>query len=461
MFSLLLTGSTCTQAGYVLTVLLCENIKLHADIMSALPWKYITSHGVDRNLSASNKETTTASHQAKRWKRWKKNKIKDSTIELSCDQKRGKKRKSDELLENKTGSVEHGDVLESVSEQSNHVQFKRPRITPHTLTSEAESTLPLTDSWEVDSGFSSETSPPTSGRSSPCVGIDHSRLVALDCEMVGTGPGGRCSEVARCSIVNYYGSVIYDKYILPRHPVTDYRTRWSGIRKHHLAQAVPFEDAQNEIANILKEKIIVGHALFNDFLVLDISVPARMIRDTSSCSLLRKLYNAAEKCKVSLKKLAQTLLNRTIQTGRMGHCSVEDSRAAMDLYKLVGDEWEKCILSWVSNTDRNSNPDNSIEHYMEDQYWPESSMVEDKYWPENSMVEDQCWTENSMVEDQCWTESLMVEDQYWKESLMVEDQCWTESLMVEDQYWKESLMVEDQCWTESLMDWSVRDQELG
>lgn len=79
------------------------------------------------------------------------------------------------------------------------------------------------------------------------MGIDHSRLVAMDCEMVGTGPSGRRSEVARCSIVNYYGSVIYDKYILPRHPVTDYRTRWSGIRKHHLEQAVPFEDAQNEV----------------------------------------------------------------------------------------------------------------------------------------------------------------------------------------------------------------------
>lgn len=211
--------------------------------MSALSWKYFTSHGVDRNiLSASNKETTTISHQAKRCRGWKKNKIKDSTIELSCDQKRGKKRKSDEHLENKTGSVE-----QSVSEQSNHVQFKRPRITPHTLIGEAESALPLTESWEVDSGFSSETSPPTSGRSSPCVGIDHSRVVAMDCEMVGTGPGGRRSEVARCSIVNYYGSVIYDKYILPRHPVTDYRTRWSGIRKHHLAQAVPFEDAQNEV----------------------------------------------------------------------------------------------------------------------------------------------------------------------------------------------------------------------
>ncbi|NXQ67058.1 I20L2 protein, partial [Quiscalus mexicanus] len=31
------------------------------------------------------------------------------------------------------------------------------------------------------------------------------KLVALDCEMVGTGPGGRTSALARCSIVTYEG----------------------------------------------------------------------------------------------------------------------------------------------------------------------------------------------------------------------------------------------------------------
>ncbi|NXW39496.1 I20L2 protein, partial [Phaetusa simplex] len=32
-----------------------------------------------------------------------------------------------------------------------------------------------------------------------------SKMVAIDCEMVGTGPGGRISDLARCSIVNYHG----------------------------------------------------------------------------------------------------------------------------------------------------------------------------------------------------------------------------------------------------------------
>ncbi|XP_051548786.1 apoptosis-enhancing nuclease [Myxocyprinus asiaticus] len=343
--------------------------------MSTSTWKHLTSHSVDQNIfPAPNKQTTTISHQTNGRRRREKIKMKDCTMEfheMSCDQRRGTKRKSNKLLENRTELIKpSNDTLE----QTNHVQIKRPKVTPEAWTGEAELALLVSDSWEVDSGFSSETSPPTSGRSSPCVGISHSKLVALDCEMVGTGPGGQYSEVARCSIVNYYGGVIYDKYILPQQPVTDYRTRWSGIRKHHLGQAVPFEDAQNEIIDILKGKVIIGHALNNDFFVLDLSVPEHMVRDTCTCSWLRELYVASDRCNISLKKLAWKLLNRTIQVGRLGHCSVQDARAALDLYKLVEDQWEKDFLARESITDHTSDPNNSLEHYMQDQYWPESMM---------------------------------------------------------------------------------------
>lgn len=105
----------------------------------------------------------------------------------------------------------------------------------------------LADRWEIDSGFSSEVSPPTSGRSSPCLSLCPTTVVALDCEMVGTGPGGRCSELARCSILDYHGNVLYDKYIKPCSPVTDYRTPWSGIRRCHLLNAIPFVQARDEV----------------------------------------------------------------------------------------------------------------------------------------------------------------------------------------------------------------------
>lgn len=74
------------------------------------------------------------------------------------------------------------------------------------------------------------------------------KYVALDCEMVGTGPKGRNSELARCSIVSYDGDVVYDKYVSPSLPVTDFRTRWSGIKPKHLHKATPFNQARVEVS---------------------------------------------------------------------------------------------------------------------------------------------------------------------------------------------------------------------
>ncbi|XP_027554940.1 interferon-stimulated 20 kDa exonuclease-like 2 [Neopelma chrysocephalum] len=45
------------------------------------------------------------------------------------------------------------------------------------------------------------------------------KLLAMDCEMVGTGPGGRTSALARCSIVSYDGDVVYDRYVRPEAPI--------------------------------------------------------------------------------------------------------------------------------------------------------------------------------------------------------------------------------------------------
>jgi interferon-stimulated exonuclease-like 2 len=76
-------------------------------------------------------------------------------------------------------------------------------------------------------------------------------IVAMDCEMVGTGRRGMNSMLARCSLVtvskNPDGtnqiSCIYDKYVKPTRNVTDYRTQWSGITPELLNSddSVPFE----------------------------------------------------------------------------------------------------------------------------------------------------------------------------------------------------------------------------
>jgi hypothetical protein len=61
--------------------------------------------------------------------------------------------------------------------------------------------------------------------------------VALDCEMVGCGPKGSVSVLARVAVVDERGNVLLDSYVSPPEVVTDYRTRWSGIKPQHLKNA--------------------------------------------------------------------------------------------------------------------------------------------------------------------------------------------------------------------------------
>ena len=37
------------------------------------------------------------------------------------------------------------------------------------------------------------------------------KILGMDCEMVGVGPGGTDSVLARVSIVNHFGHTVYDK----------------------------------------------------------------------------------------------------------------------------------------------------------------------------------------------------------------------------------------------------------
>ncbi|CAO2616908.1 Interferon-stimulated 20 kDa exonuclease-like 2 [Lemmus lemmus] len=178
------------------------------------------------------------------------------------------------------------------------------------------------------------------------------KMMAVDCEMVGTGPKGRVSSLARCSIVNYDGDVLYDNYILPPCHIVDYRTRWSGIRKSHMAKATPFKIARSQILKILMGKIVTGHAIHNDYKALQYFHPKSLTRDTSQIPLLNRKADCSENVTLSLKHLTKKLLHRDIQAGKSGHSSVEDAQATMELYKLVEVEWEQHlprILQKISN----------------------------------------------------------------------------------------------------------------
>uniref|UniRef100_A0A8C4QH04 Interferon stimulated exonuclease gene 20-like 2 n=1 Tax=Eptatretus burgeri TaxID=7764 RepID=A0A8C4QH04_EPTBU len=169
------------------------------------------------------------------------------------------------------------------------------------------------------------------------------QYVGLDCEMVGSGPNGMRSELARCSIVSYDGDVLYDCYVKPVHRIVDYRTCYSGITKHHMKIAVPFSQARKKIEKLLQGKVVVGHALHHDFDVIHLCHPSHLIRDTSVNLLLKKLAKFPIQSTASLKYLTKALLKQDIQMGTQGHSSVEDARAAMQLFQLVEEEWEKSL----------------------------------------------------------------------------------------------------------------------
>lgn len=161
-------------------------------------------------------------------------------------------------------------------------------------------------------------------------------IVALDCEYVGGGTDGSDDLLARVSIVNEEGHIVYDKYVKPRERVTDFRTSVSGIRPADIAKGLPFDVVQREVAKILKDRIVVGHALNNDFRVLSFQHNSKLTRDTAKCQLLRKMANCNGL--PSLKRLANAVLGIDIQQGE--HDSVIDARVALRLYYAVKKKWE-------------------------------------------------------------------------------------------------------------------------
>lgn len=192
--------------------------------------------------------------------------------------------------------------------------------------------------------------------------VDLNNIVAFDCEMVGVG-WKMSNALARVSVVKASGDVLLDKYVIPPSGVssiTDYRTRYSGIRPRHMRDATPFHDVIPQVRRLFEGKVVVGHGLKSDFDVLGFHVPAKRVRDTLDCPHVFKLaQEQAEQMRSAnpgvslpkmcrrLKSLTRFVLGRTIQTKKDGHDSVEDARAAMDLYLSVREMWESDLATGI------------------------------------------------------------------------------------------------------------------
>lgn len=157
----------------------------------------------------------------------------------------------------------------------------------------------------------------------------------MDCEMVGVGTTGQDSILARVSIVNHFGHVLYDKFVAPREKVTDYRTEVSGVRPEDLVGAPEFKQVQTEVAELIKDRLLVGHAIHHDLKVLFLDHPKKLIRDTSKYKPFRAAFGGRTP---GLKALTERFLGVKVQTGE--HSSVQDSQAALRLYTMFRKDWE-------------------------------------------------------------------------------------------------------------------------
>lgn len=75
--------------------------------------------------------------------------------------------------------------------------------------------------------------------------------------------------------------------------------------------AYPFDQVQKEVAELIKERIVIGHSLENDFRVLLLSHPFKMVRDTAKYRRFQRSRGKPRK----LKALAQRYLGMRIQSG--------------------------------------------------------------------------------------------------------------------------------------------------
>jgi RNA exonuclease 4 len=155
--------------------------------------------------------------------------------------------------------------------------------------------------------------------------------------MVGVGPQpDRESALARVSIVNFNGEQVYDSFVRPKEPVTDWRTPVSGVSAKHMQEARSLEQVQADVAKILNGNVLVGHAVRNDLDALLLGHPKRDIRDTARHPPFRKFAGGGSP---RLKVLAAEILGIQIQSG--AHSSVQDARATMLLFRREKEAFER------------------------------------------------------------------------------------------------------------------------
>lgn len=141
----------------------------------------------------------------------------------------------------------------------------------------------------------------------------------------------------RVSIVTEEGKVVYDTFV-HYGPDVPHRVDRPDLRLGVLWSDIqPWNGAQlyGNVLKVLKTAfdksgVIIGHSIKNDISMLrDLDWSSYRCHDTQLSNPLRDISG---KRQPGLKGLTEDVLGREIQTDEIGHSSVEDARATMELW---------------------------------------------------------------------------------------------------------------------------------
>ncbi|KAI0757253.1 hypothetical protein C8Q80DRAFT_87492 [Daedaleopsis nitida] len=149
--------------------------------------------------------------------------------------------------------------------------------------------------------------------------------------------------VARVTLTDYRGRVLLDSFVRPTQPVCDYRTPETGLEARHLVDAPVFIDVQRHVASIIRDKILVGYALWDFLSVMGLAHPALNTRDTALFMSFRRTLGVQPNVRVPLKTLVKQFMGRDIE--EHGDIPVERARAALDLFRSCEQIWEGVIAT--------------------------------------------------------------------------------------------------------------------
>jgi RNA exonuclease 4 len=105
------------------------------------------------------------------------------------------------------------------------------------------------------------------------------KKIALDCEMMQSNIG---QVLGRVSVVNYEGEIIFDTFVCYPEPINITNTDeafsgigWNDIDPQNGAQ--PFSEVQVYLAELLRDRIVIGHDIQKDLKVISMDLPTHIL----------------------------------------------------------------------------------------------------------------------------------------------------------------------------------------